>query len=375
MPIYCDYNATTPLDPRVLETMLPYLSGTYGNPSSIHRYGRLARTAIDVAREQVAALVNAHPTQIIFTGGGSESDNLAIKGVTANRKPGIIAVSSIEHDAVFKTAFSLMTSGWQVEQIPVDDQGRIKIQAFNPQTKLVSAMLANNETGVIQDVATIAENAKKVGAIVHTDAVQAVAKIPVDFNALNVDLMTITAHKIYGPQGVGALIWNRAIELTPLIHGGGHEQGLRSGTENLAGIVGFGKACEIAKAELMARSDKLKKLQMQFETGLSHLSGVVIFGQQASRVNNTTLLAMPGFDGEMLLMLLDKQGFAVSSGSACSSGTGQASHVVRAMNVPRDLAQCVIRVSFGQENTANDVEALLGVLSAIYNGRPLAENK
>lgn len=368
MLVYCDYNATTPLDKRVLESMLPYLSGTYGNPSSIHRFGRLSRTAIDTAREQVANLVNAHPTQIIFTGGGSESDNLAIKGVAANLTPGIIAMSSIEHEAVLKTAYVLEKNNWQVEKIPVNEEGQVIVSEFNKNTKIVSVMLANNESGVIQDVSSIAHQAKKVNAIVHTDAVQAVGKIPVDFNALNVDLMTLTAHKIYGPQGVGALIWNRAVALEPLIHGGGHEQGLRSGTENLAGIVGFGKACELAKVELNERNEKLKQLQKLLEQGLNALYGVVIFGQKAARVSNTTLFAMPGFEGEMLAMLLDKKGFAVSSGSACSSGTGQPSHVLQAMHVPDALAQCAVRVSLGKENTREEVQALLQVLSDIYNG-------
>lgn len=247
---YFDYNATTSLDPRVLNAMLPYLQESHGNPSSVHRYGRLARTAIDEAREKVAQLVNVHPQQVIFTSGGSEANNLAIKGAAANLTPGTIVISAIEHDAVLKPAYALTHLGWQVKELLVDAEGKVILQPFPADTRIVSVMLANNENGVIQDIYSIAQQARASNILMHTDAVQAAGKIGVDFVALDVDMLTLSAHKIEGPQGVGALIVDRTIPLLPLIHGGGQEGGLRSGTENVAAIVGFGKAAELAKLEL-----------------------------------------------------------------------------------------------------------------------------
>ncbi|MGH8283706.1 MAG: cysteine desulfurase family protein, partial [Gammaproteobacteria bacterium] len=321
MAIFLDHNATTPLDPRVLDTMLPRLRGVQGNPSSAHRYGREARTALDKARAQVAALVNAQPAQVVFTGGGTEADNLAIRGVCHGTPDGRLLVSAIEHAAVLETAEAIGAQGWQLEKIPVDSQGRVDPgtldKIIDKDVRLVSVMLANNETGVVQDVKSVAEHVHQYGALMHTDAIQAAGKISVNFTALGVDLMTLSAHKLNGPRGVGALIVNRRVDLVPLVTGGGQEQGLRGGTENLAGIIGFGTAAELASSELNIRTAKLCSLRDQLEAGLKRIHGIQVFAEQAQRLPNTVQIGVAGFDGEMMVMELDKRGIAVSSGSAC----------------------------------------------------------
>ncbi|MFI4968355.1 MAG: cysteine desulfurase family protein, partial [Gammaproteobacteria bacterium] len=255
MPLYLDHNATTPLDPRVLEAMRPWLLGAHGNPASVHKPGRAAHTALENARAEVAALVGAKPAEVIFTGGGTEADNLALKGVCYGKPNGQLLIGAIEHAAVQGPADALAEMGWSVERIPVDGEGRYDLAALEgflakKDARLVSAMLANNETGVLQDVAAMAARAHQAGALFHSAAVHAAGKIPVDFRALGADLMTLSAHKLNGPRGVGALIMDRRVDLKPLVHGGGQEQGLRGGTENLAGIVGFGKAAALAAQEL-----------------------------------------------------------------------------------------------------------------------------
>ncbi|HEY3859608.1 MAG TPA: cysteine desulfurase family protein, partial [Gammaproteobacteria bacterium] len=255
MSIYLDHNATAPLDPRVLDAMQPWLAGVHGNPASVHKPGRAAHAALEAARVEVSALVGAKPTEVVFAGGGTEADNLALKGVCYGRPSGRLLVGAIEHSAVLGPADALADLGWQVGRIPVDGEGRYVIAALDKSlvgkdVKLVSVMLANNETGVLQDVKTIAARVHAAGALLHCDAVQAAGKIAVDFRALGADLMTLSAHKLNGPRGVGALIMDRRVDLKPLVHGGGQEQGLRGGTENLAGIVGFGKAAELAGQEL-----------------------------------------------------------------------------------------------------------------------------
>ncbi|MGH8415349.1 MAG: cysteine desulfurase family protein, partial [Gammaproteobacteria bacterium] len=296
MGIFLDHNATTPLDPRVLDAMLPWLRGVQGNPSSVHRYGREARTALDKARAQVAALVNAQPAQVVFTGGGTEADNLALRGVCHGKPVGKLLVSAAEHAAVLETAEALAAQSWQVEKIPVDGQGRIDPGALeellDKDVRLVSVMLANNETGVVQDVKSVAEPIHQYGALMHTDAIQAAGKISVNFTALGVDLMTLSAHKLNGPRGVGALIVNRRVDLVPLVTGGGQEQGLRGGTENLAGIIGFGKAAELASSELNIRTAKLCSLRDQLEAGLKCIHGIRIFAEQAQRLPNTVQIGV-----------------------------------------------------------------------------------
>jgi cysteine desulfurase len=366
MPIYLDHNATTPLDERVLAAMMPYLREHYGNPSSIHRWGRAARKAIDDAREQVAALVNAEPSQVIFTSGGTEANNLALKGATAQQPPDRIAVSAIEHASVLETARAMERSGWQLDTIDVDAAGQVTAEALddvlNEQIRLVSIMLANNESGVIQDIAGIGESVHQAGALMHSDAVQAAGKIDIDFTKCNVDLMTISSHKIYGPKGTGALIFDRALDLQPLQNGGGHEMGLRAGTENVPGIVGFGKAAELAAQELAARTAHLAGLREQLETRLKMIPGMVIFSEAARRLPNTVLMAVPRVDGGTLLKELDREGIAVSSGSACSSADPEVSHVLLAMGVDRDLARCAVRLSPGMTTATADIDEFMDVL-------------
>ncbi|MDE2139782.1 MAG: cysteine desulfurase, partial [Gammaproteobacteria bacterium] len=369
MSIFLDHNATTPLEPRVLDAMLPLLRGTHGNPASVHRFGREARVALDRARAQVAALVNAQPPQVMFTSGGTEADNLALRGAVHAAPRSRLLVSSIEHAAVQETADALAKDGWAVERIPVDSECRVDLPALEKLldggARLVSVMLANNETGAIQDVCAAAGLAHARGALLHTDAIQAAGKMPVDFTALGADLMTLSAHKLNGPRGVGALIRNRRVDLVPQITGGGQEQGLRGGTENLAGIVGFGAAAELARLELNARSRHLRALRDRLEAQLQQLSGVRIFAAHAERLPNTVQFAIAGYAGEWLVMELDRRGFAVSSGSACHSASGRPSHVLLAMGCDAAVARSAVRVSLGIENSVADVDALLAALGAI----------
>jgi len=368
MTVYLDNNATTPLDERVVESMLPWLHKRRGNPSSVHGPGRAARAALDQAREQVADLVNAHPAQVIFTSGGTEANNLALKGVAGTRAPAHLLVSSIEHASLVGPARALEARGWRLGLIPVDAGGRVEPHTvrdyLQPDTRLVSVMWANNETGVVQDVPAIAATAREAGSVVHTDAVQAAGKLALDFAASGAHLMSLSAHKLYGPSGVGALIVDRAVELEPLLHGGGQEKGLRGGTENVAAIAGFGMAAELARRELGQRTSQVVALREALEAGLRQLPGVGIVAAESDRLPNTTQVLVPGIEGETLLMNLDREGIAVSSGSACASGKQDPSHVLLAMGMEPNLARCVIRVSLGRDNEADDVRALLEALSA-----------
>jgi cysteine desulfurase len=367
---YFDHNATTPMDPRVLEAMQPYLTGPYGNPSSVHRYGRAAREAIEAARVQVAQAFGAQPGEVIWTSGGTESNNLALKGVAEGYTPTRILYGATEHPAVLETAESLRTRGWGVETIAVDTRGVIDWEAFSAQLaraplRLAAVMVANNETGVLHDVPRAAALVHDAGARLLADAVQAAGKLTLDFAASGADLMSLSAHKLYGPKGVGALFKKADVDLQPLLHGGGQEHGLRGGTENVAAIVGFGAAAELAQAELDTRRQHLQSLRDRLEAGLRARAGITIFGEGAGRLPNTVQFAAQGWEGEALLMAFDRKGFGVSSGSACSSGKGQPSHVLLGMGIPRDVAYGAVRVSFGRENTAQDVERFLAVLDAI----------
>jgi cysteine desulfurase len=369
-PTYLDHNATTPLDARVLEAMLPFLDERYGNPSSRHAYGRAARAAIDAAREQVAVALGAHPTEVVFVSGGSEANNLFIKGAAACLKTGLLAVSAIEHPCVREPANDLKRLGWQVHEIAVDGEGRIVETDFSAMLAkkpgLVSVMLANNETGVLQDIPALAARAKAARAWFHTDAVQALGKVAIDFRALNADgvsALTVSAHKIHGPKGAAALVLDKRVELKPLISGGGQERNLRSGTENVAAIVGFGAACELAVARLQADAMRLAALRERLEEGLAAV-GATIFSRNAPRLPNTTFFALPGIDGETLVAQLDRAGFAVASGSACSSVSPQPSHTLLAMGVEPVLAKGALRVSLGRANTEEDVVRFLQALDA-----------
>lgn len=375
-PAYFDHNATTPLDGRVLETMLPYFREHYGNASSRHAFGREARRAVDEAREQVAEAVGAQASQVYFVSGGTEGNNLLVKGAAARLKPSQIAVSAVEHPCVMKPALELREQGWKLRTLAVDSAGRLDMadleSALLEQTGLVSVMLANNETGVVQDVALVAEKSRSAGALVHTDAVQALGKLPVNFADLNVHAMSLSAHKIYGPKGIGALVLDKRLDIRPQIVGGGHEKGLRAGTENVPAIVGFGAACALAVERMAQFSSRLRLLQERLEQGLLEL-GAVLFSSDACRLPNTSYFAFPGVDGETLVMGLDRAGFAVASGSACSSGTGEPSPVLMAMGVERELARGALRVSLGKDSELEQVERFLQALrSEIFNLRRLA---
>jgi len=366
--IYFDHNATTPLDERVLAAMLPFLKDQHGNASSRHEFGTVARKAVDDAREQVAALVGVQPVQVIFTGGGTEANNLLVKGAAGYLKPAQVAVSAIEHPCVAKPAQELTRQGWTLRKLAVTRQGTIDLAdvdaALATNTGIVSVMLANNETGVIQDVAAVGERARRAKAVMHTDAVQALGKIAVDFNALNVSAMTISAHKIYGPKGAGALVVDKRLELRPLLSGGGHERGLRSGTENVPAIVGFGAACELAAARMSDLNRHVQVLRERLELGLTGM-GAVIFGSASNRVPNTSYFALQGIDGEALVIELDKAGYAVAAGAACSSTSSEPSATLLAMGVSPAVARGAVRFSLGAMNTAEQVDGFLKALAAV----------
>lgn len=370
-PVYFDHNATTPLDPRVLDVMLPFLAHRFGNASSRHEYGRAARKAVDEARQQVALAVGAHPTEVIFCSGGSEANNLFIKGAAACIKPATIALSAIEHPCVREPAKQLLRAGWQLHEIRVDHYGRVDMSDYDgalaKPAKLVSVMLANNETGVIQDIVTLAARARAVRAVFHTDAVPALGKIKVDFRALGAHALTVSAHKINGPQGAAALVLDKRVEIKPLIAGGGQERGLRSGTENVAAIVGFGRACELAVAALDANASRVRIMRDALERGLA-MSGARIFSGAAERLPNTVFFAVDGIDGETLVAQLDRAGFAVAAGSACSSASPEPSHSLLAMGVAPEIARGAVRVSFGRGNTEDEVERFLTVFTERVEG-------
>jgi len=370
MPSYLDHNATTPVDPRVLESMLPYLSGPYGNPSSLHRYGRLARDAVERARAQVAALIGAQAGEILWTSGGTEANNLALKGLCQGAPTGRVLYGATEHPAVMEAAESLRGQGWAVEPIATDAQGLIDAPVFRAQlaagpVRLVSLMLANNETGVIQNVARWAAPIHAAGGWLHVDATQAAGKIPVDFAGLRADLMTVSSHKIYGPKGIGALALRAEVDLQAELHGGAQEKGLRGGTENLPAIVGFGAAAELAATELESRAQHCLALRERLDAGLRSLPGVQLFADGAPRLPNTTQFMLPGWDGEALLMHLDRLGYAVSSGSACASGSGEPSHVLLAMGIDPRVAKGAVRVSLGKDSRESEVDGLLAALSGL----------
>jgi len=364
---YLDHNATTPLEGRVLEAMWPYLQEVVGNPSSVHRYGRQVRAAIDKARQQLATLVGVSATQVVFTSGGTEANNLALKGVANTFSQGHLIIGAAEHSSVIQSALALQRQGWQLDWLDVDANGRVCSELLanklRDDTRLVSLMMANNETGVITDIAEISTAMQGHTAVLHCDAVQALGKMPVDFSSSGAGLMSLSGHKINGPAGIGALIIDRAIDLQPLLHGGEQEAGLRSGTENVAAIVGFGQAAELVADEGVADYEQMLALRQRLEQRLQMaLPELVIFCQQAERLPNTVFFAVPKVAGETLLMALDDDGFAVASGSACSSSNHAPSHVLMAMGVDPGLARCAIRVSLGRENNVETVDRFVDSL-------------
>ncbi len=366
--IYFDHNATTPLDGRVLQEMLPFLTAFYGNPSTLYKMGRLAQSALDCAREQIAALAGAKPEQVIFTSGGTEANALALHSLQPNRQ---LIISAIEHPSILESAHTLQQQGHTLTLLPVTTQGALDLQAIehlpiNPNA-LVSVMLANNETGCIQDIARLVDKVRDAGAIFHTDAVQALGKIPLNFAALGVHRMSISSHKIYGPKGCGALIVDDIEKVKPILIGGGQEKGQRAGTENVAAIVGFGKAAELALQELTQRHQHLLKLRLFLEQELMSIPNVTLFAQTCLRLPNTVQFAIQGTDGEMLVMQLDQKDIAISSGSACASGGKQPSSVLTAMGIEPALAKGAVRVSLGMQNTANEIIQFISALREIIS--------
>ncbi len=370
--IYFDHNATTRMDDAVLDAMLPYFQQEFGNASSRHTHGINARRAIDKARKQVADAIGVQPVQVIFTSGGSEANNLFIRGAADSLKPGHIFISAIEHPCVLKPAQELARRScdkWTMHQLAVNTLGQVDLESVSHamdehKPGLVSVMLVNNETGVIQNIAGVADIARSRGAIVHTDAIQGLGKIPVNFSALNVQAMTLSAHKIYGPKGAAALIVDKRLLLKPLIHGGGHENGLRSGTENVPAIVGFGVACELAQARMAETARHISHLRDHLEKRLIDM-GATIFGAGAARIPNTCYFALPDMEGDTLVVKLDKAGFAVAAGAACSSVNPGQSHVLSAMQVDPLLARCAVRISLGSSNTLAHVEDFLRAIRSI----------
>ncbi len=363
--VYFDHNATTAIDRKVLDVMMPYLEMQQGNPTSQHSFGRHARTAIEEAREQVALAIHAHPTEVIFTSGGTEANNMIVHGAAIKKPQSTLVRSNIEHPCVARPMEALAQQGWHQDLIKVNHEGMISkdtyqvIQSNN--IGLVSVMLANNETGAIQDMSLLHEFAKENETLSHTDAVQAFGKIEVRFDELHIDAMTLSSHKVYGPQGVGALVLNKRSDIEPLIYGGGQEKNLRSGTENIAAIVGFGKACELISESMKRTSDLTHQLQTKLEHHLKAM-GAVIFSENVKRLSNTTFFAFKDIEGSTLITALDKKGFAIASGSACSSVNKEPSHVLLAMGVDEDLARGALRVSFGNQNTLDDVSSFIETL-------------
>jgi cysteine desulfurase len=365
--IYFDHNATTAMHPEVLQEMMPFLSEQQGNPTSNHKFGRRAQTAIEESREKVAFSVNAHPSQVIFTASGTESNNTIINGIAQSYPETHFAYSAIEHPCISEPIKSLSRKGFMATKILVNKQGLLDLENVKIDIKnrisFLSVMMANNETGVIQDLPKIIKWAKLKKMMVHTDAVQALGKIPVDFEMLEVDAMTISSHKIYGPQGVAALILNKKIDMSPFIIGGGQEKGLRSGTENIAAIIGFGKACERTKENMVIIDRDIKPLQVILIKELKKM-GAIIFGEDSKRLNNTIFFAFNRIDGATLLTALDRKGFALASGSACSSNNNEPSHVLIEMGVNEEIAQGAIRISLGINSKKTDVETFLVALKS-----------
>jgi cysteine desulfurase len=373
--IYLDHNATTPLHPEVLEAMMPYLTHQFGNGSSIHSYGREARNAIDTAREQVAELLGARsPSEIIFTGSGTEADNHAIKGLAELQKErngdNHIITSSIEHHAVLHTCQHLEKRGFEVTYLPVERYGRIRLDdlrdAIRERTLLISIMHANNETGTIEPIAEICEIAKEHRIPVHTDAVQTVGKLPVDVQALGVSMLSLSAHKIYGPKGIGALYLRRGTRLENLMHGGSHERNRRPGSENVPGIVGLGKAAELAKKNREAYVEHLNRLTKKLRDGLhDKLDYIHENGHPEQCMPGTLNISFEYVEGESLILRLDMEGICVSTGSACTSGSMEPSHVLKALGLPPQLAQGTVRFSLGKDNTEAEIDEVLDTVPAV----------
>ncbi len=368
--IYLDNAASTQIHDDVLDAMLPYLKNQYGNPSSIHRYGRLARKAIEKARKQIALLINADPLEIFLTSGGTESNNMALYGVAAKKPSSKIITSSIEHDAILEPCKKLIKNGFDVIYLPVDHHGVVNLNtlknSLSDNVCLVSIMFGNNEIGTIEPIAQIAQMCNEQKILFHTDAVQAVGKIPIDVKQLGIDLLSISSHKINGPKGIGALYIRNGIDIDPLILGGGQECGLRSGTENVANIVGFGKACELAKIHLSENISNMKKLRDILVTKIiQEIPYVTLNGDAENRLPNNAHFTFLGVAGEDLIIKLDEFGIAASTGSACSVHTQKASHVLQSMGFSHEQITGSLRLSLGVFNNQQEIDETVNILKKV----------
>ncbi|HOA70340.1 MAG: cysteine desulfurase NifS [Bacillota bacterium] len=370
--VYLDHSATTPVRPEVLAAMLPYFANKFGNASSVHRWGYEARQAINDAREKVASLIEASPNEILFTSGGTESDNLAIRGVAHSRKAKgkHLITSQIEHHAVLHTFEALQKEGFEVTFVPCDKYGLIDPddikRAIRKDTILISIMHGQNEVGTIEPIKDIGAIAREHGVLFHTDAVQSAGKVPIDVRDMNIDLLTVSSHKIYGPKGVGALYVRKGVRLVPQITGGAHERRMRAGTENVPGIVGFGEACRLAKADLPEESQRLANLRDKLIQGiLDKIPDVVLNGHPTLRLPHNVNVSVKYLEGESILLNLDRMGVAASSGSACTSGSLEPSHVLLAMGLSHETAHGSLRFTLGRSNTEEDIDYVLEVLPPI----------
>ncbi|MCJ7769357.1 MAG: cysteine desulfurase NifS [Dehalococcoidales bacterium] len=370
--IYLDYAATTPTDPEVARVMLPYQTKVFGNPSSNHSFGLEAREAVEEARSKVAAFIGARSDEIIFTSGGTEADNLALKGIALGNKSrgNHIITTSIEHPAVIETCKYLKNLGFRVTYLPVDSHGLVDPddlrKAVTAKTILVSIMHANNEVGTIEPIADIGKITREAGIYFHTDAVQTVGHIPVEVNLLGVDLLSISSHKLYGPKGIGVLYARKGIELTPLLHGGGQENKRRSGTENTASIVGFAKAIEIITLEMPAEATRLISLRNRLTAGiLERIDSVKLNGHPLLRLPNNINISIDYIEGEAVMLNLDLEGICVSTGSACSSADHEPSHVLLAIGLPREQGYSSLRITLGRWTTETEIDHVLDVLERI----------
>lgn len=365
--VYLDHSATTPVDQKVLEAMLPFFSMDFGNPNSLHAWGRKARQAVNQARDEVSRLINAEPSEIIFTGGGSEADNIAIKGVAFAKKDKgrHIITSAIEHHAVLDTCKWLEKEGFDITILPVDESGTIRPKelrkAIRPDTILVTIHFANNEIGTVQPIEQLGNICREQGVLFHTDAVQAAGHISIDVKKLPIDLMTMAAHKMYGPKGVGALYIKKGVKIVPLIHGGGQERGLRSGTENTAGIVGFGKAAALASDRLAKdEPEKERNLRDRLIDGiLEKIEDAMLTGHRTERLPFHASFCFRYIEGESLLLRLDALGIGASSGSACTSGSLEPSHVLLAIGLPHEIAHGSLRLTLGKDTSEEDIDYVL----------------
>jgi cysteine desulfurase len=368
-PVYLDNAATTPLDPRVLESMLPHLGGRRGNPSSLHAFGGSAREGVEDARDSVASLIGASPGEIVFTSGGTESDDLAILGLARSARPNQrhAVVSCVEHAAVREAARRLQSEGFEVSWIGVDAEGLVDPDEFaaslRPDTALAAVVWANNEVGTVEPVPELAEICAAKEIPFHADAVQAVGRVPIDVSETPVSTLALSGHKLYGPQGVGALYVRQGVSLEPIIYGGGQERGLRSGTQNVAGIAGLGAAARLARGEMDHRVAHERALRDRVMAGIESLPDVFVNGHRERRLSNNVHLTVLGVEAESLVLFLDSLGYAIGSGSACSSGGHKASPVLLAMGLPEREAFSVVRITVGKDNTPEEVDGFLEAFS------------